>query len=42
MTYRELLRPSSTSVILVGDVHVCLLCMLFSSRACAQGKSAGH
>ena len=39
---RIALRPTSTSVDLVGDVHVCQMRMLFSNRACAQGERAGR
>ena len=35
------LRPTSTSVVLIGYVRVCLVHMLFSKRACAQGELAG-
>ena len=34
------LRPTSTSVVLVGDVRVCLVRMLLSNRAYAKDKHA--
>ena len=37
-----LLRPTSISVVLVGDVRVYLVRMLFINRACTQDKRAGH
>ena len=38
----EALRPTSISVVLVGDVRVCQVRMLFINTACAQGESTSR
>ena len=41
MFVQEDTRPTSTSVVLVGDVCVCQVRMLCSKGACTQGERAG-